>query len=297
MGGLAAEAEVIAGVAPSRQRLAALLTCHTRRDQTLRCLSSLAASKEVASACSIVDTFLVDDGCSDGTAAAVRSQFPDVHVIAGTGSLFWCGGMRLAWTHAAANDYDGYLWLNDDVTLDHDAIERLLAVSSRLARDDGAVIVVGGTRAEEAGTMHAATYGGLSSQGVLPTSADVRRINLFNGNIVLVSRRAFQVLGGLSPAYTHGLADIDYGVRAKKAGVPVWLAAGSLGSCSANKLARWQRADLPVWTRLRELHRPTGCPPWQLARLVWSNGGWWFLWSVAKLYFEALFPGWRAPTE
>jgi GT2 family glycosyltransferase len=245
----------------------------------------------------MVDTFLVDDGCSDGTAAAVGEQFPDVHVIAGTGSLFWCGGMRLAWTHAAANDYDGYLWLNDDVTLDHDAIERLLAASSRLARDDGAVIVVGGTRAEEAGTVDAATYGGLSAEGVLPTSADVRRIDLFNGNIVLVSRRAFQVLGGLSPAYTHGLADIDYGVRAKRSGVPVWLAAGSLGSCSANKTARWQRADLPVWTRLRELHRPTGCPPWQLARLVWSNGGWWFPWSVAKLYCEALFPGWRAPTK
>jgi len=297
MGCPAAESDAIAGVAPSRQRLAALLTCHNRRDQTLRCLSSLATAKEVASALAMVDTFLVDDGCSDGTAAAVRSQFPDVHVIAGTGSLFWCGGMRLAWTHAAENDYDGYLWLNDDVTLDNDAIERLLAASSRLSRDDGAVVVVGGTRAEDAAVVSAATYGGLDAEGVLPTSADVRRIDLFNGNIVLVSRRAFQVLGGLSPAYTHGLADIDYGVRAKKAGIPVWLAAGSLGSCSANKTARWQRADLPVWTRLRELHRPTGCPPWQLARLVWSNGGWWFPWSVAKLYGEALFPGWRAPTE
>jgi GT2 family glycosyltransferase len=297
MGFRAAESDVIAGVAPSRQRLATLLTCHNRRDQTLRCLSSLAAAKEVAAASAMVDTFLVDDGCSDGTSAAVRAQFSDVHVIAGTGSLFWCGGMRLAWTHAAANDYDGYLWLNDDVTLDHDAIERLVAAASRLSRDDGAVIVVGGTRAEEVGTVNAATYGGLDSQGVLPASADVRRIDLFNGNIVLVSRRAFQVLGGLSSAYTHGLADIEYGVRAKKAGVPVWLAAGSLGSCSANKTARWRRTDLPVWTRLRELHRPTGCPPWQLARLVWSNGGWWFPWSVAKLYGEALFPGWRAPTE
>ena len=297
MAGLAASAEASAGVGLSGPRLAALLTCHNRRDQTLRCLSSLATAKDVASARAMVDTFLVDDGCSDGTAGAVRAQFPDVHVIAGTGSLFWCGGMRLAWTHAAANDYDGYLWLNDDVTLDHDAIERLVAAANSLSRDDGAVIVVGGTRADEAGTVNAATYGGLDSQGVLPASADVRRIDLFNGNIVLVSRRAFQVLGGLSSAYTHGLADIEYGVRAKKAGVPVWLAAGSLGSCSANKTARWRRADLSVWTRLRELHRPTGCPPWQLARLVWSNGGWWFPWSVAKLYGEALFPGWRAPTE
>jgi GT2 family glycosyltransferase len=286
--------QLSAEVIPSRLRLAALLTCHNRREQTLRCLGSLAAAKTAASARVTVDAFLVDDGCSDGTAAAVRTQFPDVQVIPGTGNLFWCGGMRLAWKHAAAHDYDGYLWLNDDVTLDHDAIERLVATSGRLSRDDGAVIVVGATRAEEAGAVIATTYGGLNFQGVLPASADVRRIELFNGNIVLVSRRAFRAIGGLSSAYTHGMADVDYGIRAKKAGVPVWLAAGSLGSCSANKTARWQHADVPVWTRLRELHRPTGCPPWQLARLIWSNGGWWFPWSVAKLYCEALFPGWRA---
>jgi GT2 family glycosyltransferase len=294
MAGPAALAEVAEFCTPRGQRLAVLLTCHNRRDQTLRCLESLSIAKDAVAPRVKVDAFLVDDGCSDGTAVSVRSQFPDVHVIAGTGNLFWCGGMRLAWAQAAANDYDGYLWLNDDVTLDHDAIERLVAASRRLSRDDGAVIMVGGTRAEEAATVNTATYGGLDLQGVLPASADVRRIDLFNGNIVLVSRRAFQVLGGLSKAYTHGLADIEYGVRAKKAGVPVWLAAGSLGSCSANKTARWRRTDLPVWTRLRELHRPTGCPPWQLARLVWSNGGWWFPWSVAKLYCEALFPGWSA---
>ena len=195
------------------------------------------------------------------------------------------------------NDYDGYLWLNDDGTLGHDAIERLVAAASRLAREDGAVIVVGGTRDDGSQASTTTMYGGLDEQGVVASSHDVRRIKIFNGNIVLVSRRAFQVLGGLSKAYTHGLADIDYGVRAKKAGVPVWLAAGSLGSCSANETARWQRPDLPVWARLRELHRPTGCPPWQLARLVWTNGGWWFPLSVANLYCEALFPGWRAPTE
>ena len=101
MGGLAPLSEVSACGRSSGQRLAALLTCHNRRDQTLRCLASLATAKEVVSTRVDVDTFLVDDGCSDGTAAAVRSRFPDVHVIAGTGCLFWCGGMRLAWTHAA----------------------------------------------------------------------------------------------------------------------------------------------------------------------------------------------------
>lgn len=272
-------------------RIAALLTCHNRRDLTLRCLSRLVAAARQAGASVVVDTFLVDDGCTDGTGDAVRAQFPLVNVIAGTGKLFWCGGMRLAWQHAAEHDYDGYLWLNDDVALDEDALVRLLDTAKERRREDGAVIVVGTTRVEDGDSSSLASYGGMGDEGVLPPAASPRRIELFNGNIVLVSRRGFEVVGNLSAAYTHGLGDIDYGVRAKRAGVPVWLAAGTLGSCAANKTVRWRQANLPLWKRLRELHRPTGCPPWQLARLVWRNGGWWFPWSVAKLYWEAVFPG------
>jgi GT2 family glycosyltransferase len=290
---LTVSSRAVGGIAPV-SRIAALLTCHNRREMTLRCLASLEAAMQGLPSGLKIETYLVDDGCTDDTAVAVRSRFPDVHVIPGTGELFWCGGMRLAWKHAAENDYDGYLWLNDDVAVDTDALERLVAVWSRHQRDDGAVIVVGGTRADDVEAAATATYGGLGELGVLPLSNEARRIELFNGNIVLVSRRAFQILGGLSSAYTHGLGDIDYGVRAKRAGVPVWLAAGSVGSCAANQTARWRRSDLPLWTRLRELHRPTGCPPWQLARLVWSNGGWWFPWSVAKLYWQAFFPKRRA---
>jgi GT2 family glycosyltransferase len=253
----------------------------------------MAAAEYVQSSVS-VDTFLVDDGCTDGTSDAVRSDFPQVKIIAGTGNLFWCGGMRLAWAHAGAGNYDAYLWLNDDVVLDDDAIDRLLIPFHEGQRADGAVIVVGTTRNEGVGpAMLSASYGGMGANGVMQPSREARPIKLFNGNIVLVSRAAFQCLGNLSTAYTHGLGDIDYGIRANRAGVPALLAADTHGSCAANKLARWRQHDLSLWRRLYELHRPTGCPPWQLARLLWSDGRWWFPWSVAKLYWQACFPSRR----
>lgn len=284
----AADRSLADAIRPRRWRVAALLTCHDRRELTIRCLASLEDAEAQATERAAINVFLVDDGCSDGTGMAVRDRFPRVLVIPGTGELFWCGGMRLAWQNAAKGAYDAYLWLNDDVAIDASAIERLVDVAERHRREDGAVIVVGATRAEgEEGGM---TYGGLGENGVLASAEVARRIELFNGNIVLVSRRAYEILGGLSPAYTHALGDIDYGIRAKRHGVPAWLAQGSLGSCAANKVARWQRHELPLWTRLRELHRPTGCPPWQLARLIWSNGGWWFPWSVLKLYWQVVFP-------
>jgi GT2 family glycosyltransferase len=285
------EGVVDGDVSVAHLRIAALMTCHNRRDLTLRCLARLGVAADQAASRAAVDTYLVDDGCTDGTGEAVQSQFPRVHLIRGNGELFWCGGMRLAWGHAARHDYDAYLWLNDDVALDEDALCRLIEVACGHRRDDGAVIAVGTTRDDGAeGDDGAASYGGMGDNGVMAPADEPRRIEIFNGNIVLVSRAAFRLIGGLSAAYTHGLGDFDYGVRARKAGIPVWLAAGTLGSCAANKTARWRQAGLPLWRRLQELHRPTGCPPWQLARLVWSNGGWWFPWSVAKLYWEVFFP-------
>ena len=276
---------------PGLLRVAVMMTCHNRRDLTERCLESLTKATNYATGAVTVETFLVDDGSTDGTSDRVRQRFSWVHVIEGAGDLYWCGGMRLAWQHAEEGDFDAYLWLNDDVALAPDALVRLADALGERHREEGkAVILVGATRDESGAGPPAASYGSLGDRGVQPPGDVARRIELFNGNIVLVTREAFRSIGSLSAAYTHGLGDIDYGIRAKRKGVPVWLAAGYLGSCESNAVARWRRPDLPFLIRLRELHRPTGCPPWQLARLVWSNGGWWFPWSVLKLYAQTVFP-------
>lgn len=114
----------------SKMQIAVLMTCHNRREITLRCLESLYAQK-LPNGVSF-NIFLVDDGCTDGTGAAVKAAYPDINVIQGTGDLFWCNGMRLAWDHAAKEDPDYYLWLNDDVVLYEDAIPRLLETWKRV---------------------------------------------------------------------------------------------------------------------------------------------------------------------
>jgi GT2 family glycosyltransferase len=278
---------------PPLLQTAVLMTCHDRMPLTLRCLDSLFAASARAAGLLTIDVFLVDDGCSDGTGDAVRRRFPQVRILPGYGSLYWCGGMRKAWTAAAEGDYDAYLWLNDDVSLREDSLAILASTLEEGRREDGrGGIAVGSTLSTDAGGAEVTSYGAMGPAGVEKPGEMARRIELFNGNIVLVSRDAYRILGNLSAAYTHGLGDIDYGIRAKQKGVPVRLAAGHQGSCDGNKTPRWRRRDLPVWTRLYELHRPTGCPPWQLARLIWRNGGWYFPWSVLKLYVRALFPRW-----
>lgn len=92
--------------------IAVLLTVHDRKNKTLRCLENL--YKQVLPNYLRLDIYLTDDGCTDGTPEAIKRQFPKVHIIKGDGNLFWNRGMYRAWEEAAKQDYNFYLWLNDD---------------------------------------------------------------------------------------------------------------------------------------------------------------------------------------
>ena len=133
-------------------KVVALLTCHNRRDLTVKCLKLL----EAASSGLSVSIVLVDDGSSDGTAEAARQQWPGIRVVDGDGELFWAGGMALAERTALEEfpDATHLLWLNDDVELDHDALTRLLDLSANEPR----AVIAGALHAPHSNEI---TYSGL----------------------------------------------------------------------------------------------------------------------------------------
>lgn len=107
------------------ERIAVLLTCYNRVETTLGCLRHL--FKTTVEDGISFDVFLVDDLSPDRTGAIVKESFPSVHVIEGTGKLFWNRGMALAWKTASESEcYDYYLWLNDDVFLEEHALTTAL---------------------------------------------------------------------------------------------------------------------------------------------------------------------------
>ena len=108
-------------------RLAVLMTVHNRRETTLAALRGLMS--QIGLYGTHLRVFLVDDGSDDGTADAVRSEFPQVVVdVQPKGHLFWAAGMARAEGLAAQHDPDYYLWLNDDTMLMPDAVSRLVAL-------------------------------------------------------------------------------------------------------------------------------------------------------------------------
>ena len=80
----------------SNTRIAALLTRHNRRDKTTACLKSLRDQAGLAELGVSLQVFLVDDGCTDGTATAALEIWPEAEIIKGDGHRYWCGGMRKA---------------------------------------------------------------------------------------------------------------------------------------------------------------------------------------------------------
>ena len=244
--------------------VAILMTCHNRRQNTLDSLSALfnqVTSEEVT-----LCVYLVDDASTDGTAVAVRYAYPQVTIINGNGSLFWNGGMRLAFAEAIKSDPDYYLWLNDDTVLYPEALATLLTVSHNLA-EQGYVraIVAGSTCDPETGMV---TYGGVVRSSwwhplhfhLVEPSKEAKRCDTMHGNCVLLPRQVIQVMGNIHPAFVHSMGDWDYGLRTQRQGCTVWIAPGYVGTCKQNPIEGdcWGDLNLSLGERLKKVSQPKG---------------------------------------
>lgn len=290
------------GAVTSNTRVAVLMACFNRREMTLRCLRSLFAQ---ANNPAEIEVYLVDDASTDGTAAAVRADFPQVKVIAGTGELFWGGGMHLAMSEAAASQADFMLWLNDDVTLHPGALAHLLAADARASAETGSDIhvVVGAVVDPASGAV---TYAGFNRRNsyhpaqvysVRPQPDRLVPCDSMNGNCVLISKSTIDRIGLIDGALIHRYGDIDYGYRINKVGGKVLLAPAPVGTCSSNTpmdIAK-RLAGKSLIQRWRILSSPLGTPLKPMFRFMWRHGGVvgvaMGVWTVLKLAWHSIHSG------
>lgn len=292
---------------PKKFSLAVLLTCYNRRKTTLTSLQSLFDQCRPEGV--NLKVFLVDDGCTDGTGDAVRFAFPQVQVIQGDGSLFWCNGMRRAWEHAVKDDPDFYLWLNDDVELENDALIQLLqtycqvssgrSINGSFPAEGDATsrssdpsqyvpsIIIGSCRDSVTGE-HA--YGGQRRLGihpgklapVVPEVDQPVECDTFQGNIVLISRAVYERVGTLR-SFNHAMGDTDYGYRAVQAGCKLWVAPRYIGVCGINRKENMnERSNLSLIERFQIVRKRI--PPSDWLRFLWAHAG-----GRALLYWPRIY--------
>ena len=226
-------------------KIAVLLTCFNRKEKTLACLTGLYESQRVYnernSSPIELDVFLTDDGCTDGTAQAVKASFAgkSIHILQGTGNMFWAGGMRFAWKEALKRhkEWDYYLLLNDDTTINAFCFNELMDTEEYSQRKYGHLAVVSGITCSAADPT-VITYGG----DVIPNKFNGRQIrlgrssvpqmvDLTNANILLVPKEVVDRIGIFYEGYKHGCADNDYSMLARRKGIPVLITPDACGTC------------------------------------------------------------------
>jgi GT2 family glycosyltransferase len=283
----------------SESSIAVVLTCFNRKDKTESCLDALfSAAQRVADRVRL-HVIVTDDGSSDGTGEMLRSCFPQVEVLRGDGSLFWNGGMRLAYGRALEQGHDFYLWLNDDTTLFPDCLEHLLATHEALLASTGRGGLVVGSTCNEEGQV---SYGGQRRKAggkalqfcLVQPDEQPQACDSANGNCLLVSAQAAKQLGNLEEAYVHCMGDMDYGLRATKLGIPLWVMPGFAGKCGNDHPVGGSYLDtsLPFSVRWKKVLSPKELSPRAWGVFCRRHAGplWpvYWAWPYAKVVLTSL---------
>ena len=276
--------------------IAVLITVHNRKETTIEALNRLSLQKRRGEHFKLL-VVITDDASTDGTADAIKKNFPETVVVAGNGQLYWGGGTRKAFREAAKHSPDFYLMLNDDTHLSLDAISRALDVYAQKSEaSDMKLIVVGATREPGANEI---SYGGLERCSTIhpfryrkvKLQADPQPCDTFNGNFVLIHQSVVDAIGFLDERFTHRFGDIDYGLVAAKAGIKIYVLPETVGECLKNDGRQdWDSADLSFFSRLKEFFDVKGLPINESYYFCRKHGGklwlvWWIMPIVRGLFF------------
>lgn len=224
-------------------------------------------------------------------------MFPQVVLIKGDGNLFWAGGMRLAWDTALQEKaYDAFLLLNDDVELLPDFFEQLLHTDAYALKMTGkSGIYTGATIDKNTGIV---SYGGsrvkdkkfiVSLQMITPQEQP-QECDITNANVLWVSRDVVDKIGIFDHRFTHGIADYDYSLQAKKMNFPVLLASNPCGICSDDHGKNWRGSNYPLKERIAYLKSPKGLAYKEYLYYIRKHFPMFVPYSFVMLWAKTFFP-------
>ncbi len=214
---------------------------------------------------------VVDNGSTDGTVALVRERYPDVLVVESGGNLGFAKGVNLGVRHTRATFV---MLLNPDAVIAAPDVDVMVQAARRDPDSVFAPFIEQPSpqRIVSAGWMPTTWrmfthYSGVSRLGraarwlqghyLLPDQ--VRRplrVEWATGACLLVSRRLWDQLGGLSERWFMYAEDVEFCWRVRSSGHDVWLLPGARAShlVGASDGHRSDRVD-PAWVvNLRDFH-------------------------------------------
>ncbi len=225
--------------------IATILTCHNRKEKTVKCLQHLFVAEESynkdATEKINLSIYLTDDGCTDGTVEAVKNvcNGHNLHIIQGDGNCYWAGGMRLAWSEALKQKdiWQFYLLMNDDTYVNKECFFFLLEAHQYCITKYEKPGIYSGITCDTA-DHNQTTYGGriwtnflLGKDQILHPTGKPQKCDMANSNIMLIVSSVVDRIGIFWDAFDHSCADYDYSMKAIRKGVPVVVTSNVCGEC------------------------------------------------------------------
>jgi len=211
---------------PERHPLVYILVLNWNgKDDTLECLRSLS---EITYPNTRV--VVIDNASIDGSVTAIRGQYPSVHVIENTTNLRFAGGNNVGIRYAVEQGAELVLLLNNDTTVDKHFVSELVLpfVSDKTIGIGGAKIYYSSQpdRLWYAGGRIEWWKGWISHRGIREIDNGQHdrsgETDYITGCCLLVRREVVERIGVLDNRYTMYGEDVDWCVRARKAGYSLW---------------------------------------------------------------------------
>ena len=200
-------------------RLAAVVVNYRTPDETLRALASLRQSRR-----RFDDVLVVDNGSGDGSVDRLRAFAPGATVLASATNLGFSGGSNLGIREALVRDAGLILLVNSDAVLPPDCVERLesvltawpgagIAAPVLVSREDPDHVMAAGIRfSPRTGRMR------LLAGGAAHRPRQTAEVDAVSGCVMLIAREVFERIGLLDEAYFFSFEDLDFCLRARRAG-------------------------------------------------------------------------------
>ena len=191
-----------------------------RRDDTLACLTSLTTDGYPAQ-----HVIVLDNASTDGSLAAIRSQFPAVEVIALRENLGYAGNNNVGIKAALARGARWVFVLNEDTVLDAGAVATLVAEGER----DPHIGIVGPMVLHHAEPTVIQSAGGLlgprwesrhagHNEDDRGQFADARDVEWVSGCALMVRREVIETVGAIDARFFYYWEETEWCVRARRAG-------------------------------------------------------------------------------
>jgi GT2 family glycosyltransferase len=207
---------------PDIIKVAIVIPVYNRRETTLQGLRSLSGIDQTGLD---VRIYIVDDASKDGTAEAVRREFPEVALVEGDGTLHYAAGTNMGIEAAMKWDPDFIGTMNDDSVFHDQFLQRMVKTARENPRSVvGALLLLWDEphKVFQVGQVWRTLYGGWHIPQTL-TAFDVPgrpfEVECVVGNCVLIPAAAIRECGMMdAEKFKYGWGDCQYFSRLARAG-------------------------------------------------------------------------------